>query len=408
LTKFVVKDHYPTDGAYSTLYGAGRTGGSCVIDPAEFDLAAAYGPMSGLDEYLVHTTPLPVQQNINSDPRAFERTWFSCVDNTGGLLVIVGIGFYPNLGTADGYAIVNLRGQHTTVRVQRELGGNRLDMNFGPLCAQVVAPFEQWHLSLGDNPYGVQFEIDWFDSKRPWFHDSGDQIVDGTTWRSSGYESFGYQQGWVEVGGERIELSGTRFRGSRDHHWGIRENVGGPSRRKGPLAHHAHSGEFVEFGDFGIFAHYGIYYGRDDERIGSRRRTVQRRLRFDPGSKMLLGGEVDIEFESGERKHLTFERVGNQIGFLRCAMYGGFGGKGGTPDGDVWHGQFPGGDQPVVTGETYDVNDVSEQQRISGLDDCVARFECDGEIAYGIVETVHPLSYEFAREGRAGLSLVDE
>ena len=50
---------------------------------------------------------------------------------------------------------------------------------------------------------------------------------------------------------------------------------------------------------------------------------------------------------------MTFERLGNQIAFLRCGMYGGP--NGGTPNGDVWQGMKVG--DGVVSGETYDAND---------------------------------------------------
>ena len=35
---------------------------------------------------------------------------------------MVGLAFYPNLGTAEAFAIVNVRGQHSTVRAHRALG----------------------------------------------------------------------------------------------------------------------------------------------------------------------------------------------------------------------------------------------------------------------------------------------
>jgi len=377
-----------------------------VINPAEFDVPREYQPMSGLDEYLIHNNSLPIRAMVTSDPRAFERTWFSSVDRDGELLIVVGLGFYPNLDAADAFAIVNHRGRHTTVRGQRRLGANRLDMRIGPIALEVVVPFRQWRLSLDPNEYGTGFQIDWFDSKLPVFRDGGTAIRGlATLSPSAGYESFGYQRGWVEVDGVRTEITPDRFRGSRDHHWGVRENVGGPSLRPGPLAGHAYSGEFVEFDEFALFAR-GIYFNRGDGRQGSSLRRASRRLRFEPETNFVLSGEVDLEFESGVTKRLTFNRMGNQIAFLRCGMYGGFGGRGGTPDGDIWHGQFAGGDEVVVTGETYDVNDSAVRRRLAGLDDCVARFECEGEIAYGIVESVHPYSYEAAREGRAGLALL--
>ena len=53
------------------------------------------------------------------DAQAYERVWFTCQDKVGELLVVVGLAFYPNLGTAEAFAIVNVRGRHTTVRAHR-------------------------------------------------------------------------------------------------------------------------------------------------------------------------------------------------------------------------------------------------------------------------------------------------
>ena len=66
----------------------------------------------------------------------------------GELLLVIGLAFYPNLGTAEAFAIVNHRGRHTTVRAHRKLGTDRMDMTLGPFSFEVVEPFRQWRLRL--------------------------------------------------------------------------------------------------------------------------------------------------------------------------------------------------------------------------------------------------------------------
>ena len=374
-----------------------------MLDPTFFEVPPQYAPMSGLDEYMIHNNPFPVRVMYTSDPRAFERVWFNTFDDAGELLVIVGLGFYPNLGTADGFAIVNHRGRHTTIRGHRLLGDNRLDMSIGPLKLEVVKPFEEWRISLAENEYGISFDMRWLETKQTVFKDMGDIVVDSAMMRpSSGYESFGTQEGWVTVDGETHQISRDRFRGCRDHHWGVRDNVGGPSIVPGMLMHHVHTGEFVEFEDFALFSNR-IFYNKGDARQLQMLRPRKREMHFDPDSKMLLGGTTELVFESGEVLTYTYERLGNQIGHLRCGMYGGCGGKGGTPEEDIWHGQYVA--DFALTGETYDTNDPVVQSKVCGLDDCVARFECNGEVSYGITETVNPAAYEAARAGTFGLSL---
>jgi hypothetical protein len=372
----------------------------------DMNVSPEHSPMSGLDEFLIHNSPHPVRVMWTPDPRAYERVWLSTIDADAGLLVIVGMGYYPNLGTAEAYAIVNHRGSHTTVRAHRLLGEDRMEMAVGPIRIDVVKPFEHLHLSLAENDYGVKFGIDFYDTKRATFRDYGDMVTNLTMGRPrSGYETLGCQDGWVEVNGTRIQLDRNRCRGSRDHHWGTRKGVGG--RTVGlPQFHtdHYHSGEFVGFADWGIFAD-NAFYNVGDPRRSSPVRSASRRLRFDPKTHMLLGGEAEILLENGEEKSYSFERIFELAGFLRCGMYGGYGGRGGTPDGDIWHGQYVA--DFAVSGETYDVTDPDKQWELSGLDDCVARFVCDGEEAVGIVETENAVVYDAAVQGLRGLSVAE-
>jgi len=72
------------------------------------------------------------------DSQAYERGLVYLPRPDGHLLVTCGLGFYPNLGTAEAFAIVNVRGQHTTVRAHRRLDDDRMAMVVGPLEFAVV------------------------------------------------------------------------------------------------------------------------------------------------------------------------------------------------------------------------------------------------------------------------------
>ena len=113
-----------------------------------YPASGEHAPLSGLDEFLVHNAPYPVRVMWTPDAQAYERVWFTCQDSVGELLLVVGLAFYPNLGTAEAFAIVNHRGRHTTVRAHRKLGTDRMDMTLGPFSFEVVEPFRQWRLRL--------------------------------------------------------------------------------------------------------------------------------------------------------------------------------------------------------------------------------------------------------------------
>jgi len=379
-------------------------------DPGSSPYRAAeeHAPLSGLDEFLIHNAPYPVRVMWTPDAQAYERVWFTCQDKVGELLVVIGLAFYPNLGTAEAFAIVNVRGRHTTVRAHRKLRTDRMDMTLGPFSFQLVEPFRRWRLRLDPDAteHGVGYDVTWLDTKRPVFRQLGAGMIVGGRAVSpvAGYDGFGRQEGWVTSAGERFTLSPATHLGTRDHHWGTRDGVGGPGRYMG--MQHPHSGEWVEFEDFGIWGDHVLYnIGDARKRSATLARRVHR-MRFEPDTHLLLSGEVDLVFADGSVKTMTFERLGNQIAFLRCGMYGGP--NGGTPDGDLWHGMPVAlGDEVVVHGESFDVHDPAVRSRLAGQDQHHCRVTCDGETTYGLVEPYDTLCYDVAKAGILGFSLLD-
>jgi hypothetical protein len=374
-----------------------------------------HAPLSGLDEFLVHNAPHPVRVMWTPDAQAYERVWFTCQDRVGELLVVIGLAFYPNLGTAEAFAIVNVRGMHTTVRAHQKLRNDRMDMTLGPFSFEVVEPFRQWRLRLdpshepggASGGHGIAYDMTWFDTKRPVFRQLGAGIIVGGRAVSpvAGYDGFGRQEGWVEAHGKRYPLGTQTHLGTRDHHWGTRDGVGGPGHYMG--MQHPHSGEWVEFEDFGIWGDHVLYNIGDARKRSAILTTRVHRMRFEPDTHLLKSGEVDLHFADGNVKTMAFERLGNQIAFLRCGMYGGP--NGGTPDGDIWHGMAVAqGDEVVVHSETFDVNDPEVRQSLAGLDQHHCRVTCDGEVTYGLVEPYDPLCYEVSKAGVMGFSLLDD
>jgi hypothetical protein len=379
-----------------------------------FPASPEHAPLSGLDEFLVHNAPYPVRVMWTPDAQAYERVWFTCQDRIGELLVVIGLAFYPNLGTAEAFAIVNVHGMHTTVRAHQKLRNDRMDMTLGPFSFEVVEPFRQWRLRLdpshepggASGGHGIAYDITWLDTKRPVFRQLGAGIIVGSRAMSpvAGYDGFGRQEGWVEAHGRRYALSADSHLGSRDHHWGTRDGVGGPGRYMG--MQHPHSGEWVEFEDFGIWGDHVLYNIGDARKRSATLTKRMHRMHFEPETHLLKSGEVDFHFADGNVKTMSFERLGNQIAFLRCGMYGGP--NGGTPDGDLWHGMAVAqGDEVVVHSETFDVNDPEVRQSLAGLDDHHCRVTCDGEVTYGLVEPYDPLCYEVSKAGVLGFSLLD-
>jgi len=365
---------------------------------------AEHSPLCGLDESPIHQTIEPVRLVATTDPRFFERYWFTAHDEGGEFFLVIGFAIYPNLGTVDGYGILVHENIQTTVRAHRALGLDRTQMSVGPLQLRVVEPFTEWHLQLGDNEQQLSFDIRWRDTKRAAYQRFAYEIPGVLSTRLlhewAGYETFGRVGGTVSIKGKTLTLNPTRVTGSRDHHWGIRNGVGGHhlAEPKGG----SHVGQWIQFRDWALQGRR-IFYNLGDSRTGTGRvEHVDHRLTFDTETRHLSGGVIRNFLSDGSIREISYEPVGHQIAHLRCAMYCGPDGQG-TPDENIHHGM------PLaepVTGESYDLNDAAVRLRIGGFDDRLVRATCDGEAAVGILECRNPALYDMCRLGIPGFGFL--
>ena len=369
-----------------------------------------HSPLSGLDEYPIHQIPEPLRIVSTSDARAYERYWFTAQDLDSDIFLVTGFGFYPNMGTADAYAILVHEDRHTAVRAFRLLGDDRSVIATGPLSAERVEPFREWHLKLGGNPQGLAFDLRWRDTKRAVFHRLGGSGMDTSrggrpALPTAGYESFGRIEGTISCDGKTFRLSPAATAGSRDHHWRIRQGVGGPGHMH-PEERWTHLGQWVEFPNWLIWGWRCLWNIGDDEHSKAASPVIPfaHRMRFDLQTRHLLGGIVSNKFPDGSVREITYEQVGNRVAYMRTGMYMGPD-QNGTPEENYFQGT-PGGDD-VVLGETYDLTDPKVRLRIRGFEDHLMRVTCDGEEAVGILECCNPVLYEKCAAGVPGFSFLD-
>lgn len=360
-------------------------------------------PLSPLDDYLIHQTPDPIRVMWTGDPRAYERYWMVCNDPQGEALVAVGGSFYPNLDRAEAYAIVNVGGIHTTVRGFRPLGVDRANLRIGPIHPQIIRGMRWWRFELEPNEWGISFSLDFRDTTRQTFREPLSNSAAGfPSGRrgdvTTGFESFGEVEGWVEANGQRIELP-KGSPGTRDRHWGVGRGVGGPALALGGRLHIGTSGNgFVAFPSWTLWGD-SVFYRLGDARKGSAKvAKPNRRLRFEPDTKIFMEAVVDYELSTGEKKTVHYERIGQQTAYLRCGMYGG------TPGRGIHQGGYDG--LELIEGETFDVNQPDVRAGLAGLDEHLCRVTCDGETATGIYQPIDPAAYEACLAGKPGWSFL--
>jgi hypothetical protein len=361
-------------------------------------------PLSAIDDHLIHQTPDPIRVMWSSDPRTYERHWAVFHDDAGELMIVTGGSFYPSLDTAEAYAIVVHKGEHRSVRAFRPLGADRMDLHIGPIRPTIVQGLRRWRFLLEENAYGIAFDLDWRDTRRQIFH--GSDLPSGSGYPkgrrediTAGFEGFGTVEGWVEIDGQRIKVTRDGFHGTRDRHWGIGRGVGGPNLQFGQkLAPGWIGGNWISFKDFAIWGNVVLYnFGDSRKGLGKVVKT-ERRMRFDPDTRIFREGIVDYTFKSGEKKQVRFERLGDQTAFMKCGMYGG------TPETNIYQGMAVG---ERVEGDRYDVTDPETRRKLSGLNEHHCRITCDGETTTGILQPVEPDAYEACAQGLKGWRFLD-
>lgn len=362
-------------------------------------------PLSPLDDHLIHQTPDPIRIAATTDPRFFERHWNVFHDQKGELLVVTGGSFYPNLDTAEAFAIVTHKGVQRSVRAFRRIGANRGDIHVGPIQPTIIAGMREWRHVLAENDFGISYDLTWQDTHRQMYRSAYGSIDSGRPQGgqrhvTAGFESFGRVGGWVNIDGERVELSMADVRGTRDRHWGIGRGVGGPRFQHDGNAPKAGwiGGVWIAFSSFAIWGPIVLYpYGDGRKRYGKVRK-VDRRLRFEEDTQIVLEAEIDFALDNGEVKHVHFERIGQQSAYMTCALYGG------SPDKSIWQGDFVGDD--VVQGDRYDLNDSDVRKALRGLDEHHCRISCDGETTTGILQPLEPDAYRACERKEAGWSFL--
>jgi hypothetical protein len=188
--------------------------------------------LSALDETLRHQLPTTFDHVWTSDPRQFDRYWFSAYDPAGRAQLICGMGLYSNMNVQDGFAALMLPradgsgvDQHN-FRVSRALRPDIDETRVGPLSIEIAKPYQQMKLRWREAGHPLRFEIDWEAGlpaveEEPHFQRNRGRVV--RDYRR--YTQVGSTRGFIELRGQRFEVDGW---GGRDHSWGVRDQTAGP------------------------------------------------------------------------------------------------------------------------------------------------------------------------------------
>ncbi len=366
-------------------------------------------PLSPMDEFMAHQTCETFDHVFTSDRNFYDRYYFNMHASSDEIFVIIGMGQYPNLGTIDAFVSVSHGETIDVVRASRELGGDRLNTHVGPLGIEVLEGLKKIRVFCEPNEHGISFDLV-FEGTVPAVEEpkTFQRFPHGrVSMDTSRYSQVGTWTGTLEVAGKQYDVTPDRWRGARDHSWGIR-GIGEPEP-PGIRASQAAAG-------FGFF-HTWIPLQLDDcllklfvEADKDGKRMVEESVKI---GSLASGGEIEqmgpptfnYKFKSGTREleHATIEFTdpsGKQIEVratpLRTLYLAA--GSGYIPQPDWVHGMYQG---PLkVEGKTYDVSTEEARAALGPLYEVLCKFELStGEVSYGLLEclcvgTYHPFGFD--------------
>ncbi|MBL7486550.1 hypothetical protein I6A60_12805 [Frankia sp. AgB1.9] len=360
------------------------------------------GALRGADETMTHQIVDTFATVAESDLAWTEKVWGSLASTDGSLQVDFGLGKYHNRGVIDGFAGVSRGREQWTVRGSRELRGAPELMGVGPIHYEIVEPLNQVRFRLEENDVQpISFDLVLSGVTRPFFEDRNlvrnrhTGRVDVNVVR---YHQGGWVSGTVTVAGEKHEVSPREWFGYRDHSWGVRQSVGAPppdlakgrARPKGAIKGHMKwspmflgrpDGSFYESAVFVTGANWGYASTYLNEGDGRQLpvRTTDARVEYDARTRFVKGGELQLVMESGEKRVIEFEALGESGFFLKTGLYG------------PWKGQIHGTWKGAlyVDGE-YIADCWSDEYlpQLGQLRDTPVRVREGDAVGYGIMESI--------------------
>jgi hypothetical protein len=352
--------------------------------------------LSPLDDYPVHQAAQVIRHPATSDRNFYDRYYFNCHPCSDRLMLIIGLGQYPNLGVSDAFALARHGDTHRVVRASRELGADRMDTAVGPFRLEVIEGLKTLRVVLGPNPHGLEFDLTWRGAiaaqlePRHFLRMQERVIFDSVRLAQTGRWT-----GHIRSGTAEFEVTPDSWWGSRDRSWGVRpvgegEPPGIQARNPAQFYWMYAPMQFEEFSILAIVQEDGAgnrileeavrvwpeSSGRPPQQLG----RPEYRPQYAPGTRDVVRATISFSPASGKPIEVTVRPV-QPVSLMVGTGYG--------LEPDWRHGMYQGPDL-VVQGACYDLSEAGDRARMWGMVDSVAAFECvqGGETTagYGLFE----------------------
>jgi hypothetical protein len=331
------------------------------------------------DEFPIHQIPQPIAWPGASDRNFYDRSYLNAHDRTGGIFLVTGIGYYPNLGVKDAFVLVRRGDTQTAVHLSDSIDSDRLNQHVLGYRVEVNEPLHKLRVILEETE-GIAVDLTW-DGLFDVIQEQRHVLRTGTrvTLDAQRFAQVGSWSGVIAIDGEEITVDPAVWIGSRDRSWGIRP-IGEPEPAGRP-AHPPFEGMWwlyipMAFDDFAICLIIqeepnGFRTLNDCTRIWRDGRVEQLgwprvKIHYTSGTRIPTGATIEATAGDGSPVHFDVESklpVPIHVG-------GGYGG-----DSDWLHGMWKG--EKFTERLSYDMTDPAIAGRAGfGVIDHVGRAVC--------------------------------
>lgn len=329
-----------------------------------------------LDEYPIHQIPAPIEW-VGGDRNFYDRSYWNALDHSGELMLITGIGYYPNLGTKDAFFVVRRGEEQIALHFGDAIDSDRLNQHCGNYRLEVVEPLTTSRLVIAETE-GIAVDMTWRASfpaipeqRHVMRSGSHRTIIDAQR-----FAQVGTWEGSISIDGTVYPVTPDRFTGTRDRSWGLRPI--GEAEPAGRPADPPFGGMWwlyapIAFDDFAVVIIIqedadGERSLNDCHRVWPDGRTEQLgwplvSTTYRPGTRLPAVGTLALRTRDGAEVRLELE---SKL-FLAIGVGGGY-----SPDPDWLHGQWHG--ENFTERRNYDMTAPEVVGRLPfGLTDNVGR-----------------------------------
>jgi hypothetical protein len=347
--------------------------------------------LSPLDDYPVHQAAQLIRHPATSDRNFYDRYYFNCHPGTDELMLLVGLGQYPNLGVTDAFALARHGSTHRVVRASRELGADRMDTSVGPFRVEVIEGLKRLRVVLEPNEHGLEFDLTWEGTipaqvEPRHFTRMQERVI----FDSVRLAQTGRWTGHVRSGSQEFAVTPDRWRGARDRSWGIRpvgegEPPGIQARNPAQFYWMYAPMQFDEFSILAILQEDAAgnrllqeavrVWPEQAGRTPQQLERLEYRPTYRPGTREVEVATLSFSPPGGNPIEVTVRPV-HPVSLMVGTGYG--------LEPDWRHGMYQ-GTELVVQGVCYDLGKPEDAARMWGMVDAVAVFECaeDGATVTG-------------------------